>query len=79
MITCHVKTYYEHETVFTSGDYNEEVCLVLKGKLRLVANREANSRSAPLEIAYLTPGKLSGRKLPFPQCIPPQRDGGRVH
>ena len=57
---CHVKTYYEHETVFTSGDYNEEVCLVLKGKLRLVANREANSRSAPLEIAYLTPGSFLG-------------------
>ena len=43
-----------------SGDYNEEVCLVLKGKLRLVANREANSRSAPLEIAYLTPGSFLG-------------------
>ena len=57
---CHVKTYYEHETVFTSGDYNEEVCLVLKGKLRLVANREANSRSAPLEIAYLAPGSFLG-------------------
>ena len=57
---CHVKTYYEHETVFTSSDYNEEVCLVLKGKLRLVANREANSRSAPLEIAYLTPGSFLG-------------------
>ena len=57
---CHVKTYYEHETVFTSGDYNEEVCLVLKGKLRLVANREANSCSAPLEIAYLTPGSFLG-------------------
>ena len=29
-------------------------------KLRLVANREANSRSAPLEIAYLTPGSFLG-------------------
>ena len=57
---CHVKTYYEHETVFTCGDYNEEVCLVLKGKLRLVANREANSGSAPLEIAYLTQGDFLG-------------------
>lgn len=57
---CHVKTYYEHETVFTSGDHNEEVCLVLKGKLRLVANREASSGSAPLEIAYLTQGSFLG-------------------
>ncbi|MFR5846026.1 MAG: cyclic nucleotide-binding domain-containing protein [Oscillospiraceae bacterium] len=57
---CHVKTYYEHETVFVSGDHNEEVCLVLKGRLRLVANREANGSAAPLEIAYLTPGSFLG-------------------
>lgn len=57
---CHVKTYYEHETVFVSGDHNEEVCLVLKGRLRLVANREASSGSAPLEIAYLTQGSFLG-------------------
>ena len=42
------------------GDHNEEVCLVLKGKLRLVANREASSGSAPLEIAYLTQGSFLG-------------------
>ena len=57
---CHVKTYYEHETVFVSGDHNEEVCLVLKGRLRLVANREANGSAAPLEIAYLTLGSFLG-------------------
>lgn len=33
---------------------------MLKGKLRLVANREANSSSALLEIAYLTRGSFLG-------------------
>ena len=33
---------------------------MLKGKLRLVANREANNSAAPLEIAYLTPGSFLG-------------------
>ena len=57
---CHVKTYYENETVFASGDHNDEVCLVLKGTIRLVANRENNSGAAPLEMATLGVGSFIG-------------------
>ena len=57
---CHVKTYYENETVFSSGDHNDEVCLVLKGNIRLVANRENNSGAAPLEMATLGVGSFIG-------------------
>ena len=56
----HVKTYYENETVFASGDHNDEVCLVLKGTIRLVANRENNSGAAPLEMATLGVGSFIG-------------------
>ncbi len=57
---CHVKTYYKNESVFSSGDYNEEVCIILKGKVRLIANRESNISSAPTEIALLRAGKFIG-------------------
>lgn len=57
---CHVKTYYKNESVFSSGDYNEEVCIVLKGKVRLIANRESNISSAPTEIALLHAGHFIG-------------------
>ena len=57
---CHVKTYYKNESVFSSGDYNEEVCIVLKGKVRLIANRESNISSAPTEIALLRAGQFIG-------------------
>lgn len=58
---CHVKTYYKNESVFSSGDYNEEVCIVLKGKVRLIANRESNISSAPTEIALLRAGQFTAR------------------
>lgn len=57
---CHVKTYYEHETVFACGDYDDEVCLVLKGEVQLMANREENSSAAPMEIASIRAGGFLG-------------------
>lgn len=57
---CHVKTYYKGESLFSSGDYNEEVCIILKGRVRLVANRESNISSAPTEIAVLRAGSFIG-------------------
>ena len=57
---CHVKTYYEHETVFTSGDYNEEVCLVLKGKLRLSPSvfRLSGTAAEFTELLCISRGRL---------------------
>ena len=55
-----MKTYYEHETVFACGDYDDEVCLVLKGEVQLMANREENSSAAPMEIASIRAGGFLG-------------------
>jgi CRP-like cAMP-binding protein len=57
---CYVKTYYNHETVFMCGDHNEEVCLVIKGKLHLTTNRNTDSSTPPMETACLTQGQFLG-------------------
>ena len=80
---CHVKTYYKNESVFSSGDYNEEVCIVLKGKVRLIANRESNISSAPTEIALLRAGHFIGESC-LSEYFPSQRHrrgvyGAAVH
>ena len=54
----HVKTYYEDETVFRSGDFNNAMYILLKGELVLLSN--THRTSGEFEIARLRKGDILG-------------------
>jgi len=54
----HVKTYYEDETVFRSGDFNNAMYILLKGELVLLSN--LSKTSSEFEIARLRKGDIMG-------------------
>ena len=54
----HVRTYYEDETVFRSGDFNNAMYILLRGELVLLSN--ASKTGGEVEIARLHKGDIMG-------------------
>ncbi|MCL2222708.1 MAG: cyclic nucleotide-binding domain-containing protein [Oscillospiraceae bacterium] len=54
----HVKTFYEDEMLFRSGDFNETMYIILKGELMLFAG--THSTGGEIEIARLNKGDILG-------------------
>ncbi|NLB29518.1 MAG: cyclic nucleotide-binding domain-containing protein, partial [Clostridiales bacterium] len=55
-----VKTYFEDETVFRSGDYNDALYIVLKGEILLYDTAGTAPHAEELEIARLKKGDILG-------------------
>jgi CRP-like cAMP-binding protein len=64
-LVCRVKTYYAKETIFSAGDYNGAVHIVLKGKIRLSVHNDNDSEIAPLDVAFLEKGDPLGENCLF--------------
>lgn len=57
--SCYVKTYYEAETVFSKGDFNDAVSFVLKGCIRLIVPPD-DGDTPPVEVGRLQKGDILG-------------------
>ncbi|MDO4546192.1 MAG: cyclic nucleotide-binding domain-containing protein, partial [Bacillota bacterium] len=55
-----VRTYYEDEILFRSGDFNDTAGIILKGRISIFADVTENENGSPLEIAELTGGDMLG-------------------
>ncbi len=62
---CRIKTYYEKEKVFSSGDFNDAAHIILKGRIRLFTHSSSELGVAPMTITYLEKWDLLGESCLF--------------